>query len=252
MRSLFIFLLGATLLFANMKSIEADYKVSYGIFGEFGIAKAILKIDDNNEYLIKIEAKATGMIKFLSNGKEESYLSKGTVIDGLFVPKIYIKTTKNNIKSYIKKYTIDHKNKKIYLYKETNRFQHGEWTKEVENSELPTFEKEDMLSLFFNINQYIKYFIPGIEYGYNTVSTNEERGHVNVIIPAGEKMQSLQNALETDEKTKFIVYLNQKIFSSQRGELFISLKENGIANKAVLKDVLLFGDIVGELTETRP
>ena len=41
------------------------------------------------------------------------------------------------------------------------------------------------------------------------------------------------------------VVLNEPIFSSSKGELLIYLDSDGLAVKAVLEDVLLFGDIVG-------
>ncbi|MGE4473534.1 MAG: hypothetical protein AB7D20_12100, partial [Sulfuricurvum sp.] len=42
------------------------------------------------------------------------------------------------------------------------------------------------------------------------------------------------------------VVLNDRIFSSANGELQINLASDGLCEKAVLEDVLLFGDIVGQ------
>ena len=47
----------------------------------------------------------------------------------------------------------------------------------------------------------------------------------------------------------YVVFINQPIFSSSRGELHLSLNERGYADHAVLKDVLLFGDIRARLVE---
>ena len=44
-----------------------------------------------------------------------------------------------------------------------------------------------------------------------------------------------------------IVTIYQKIFASKEGKLYIVLNSEGIAKKAVLKDVIMFGDIVGIL-----
>ncbi len=44
-----------------------------------------------------------------------------------------------------------------------------------------------------------------------------------------------------------IVYINQKIFSSDRGELWIAFNDKNECETAALKDVILFGDIKGIL-----
>ena len=48
-----------------------------------------------------------------------------------------------------------------------------------------------------------------------------------------------------------VVIINQKIFSSKRGELYINLDDDGICTSAVLKDVIFFGDIRGKLVEKK-
>ena len=87
----------------NHKQIEASYDVSYGILGKLGIAKASIDID-HDTYTIKVIAKATGMAKFFSNGKVETYTSTGLVKDNTFIPKTYTKTSKTNNKNLKKQY----------------------------------------------------------------------------------------------------------------------------------------------------
>ncbi len=41
-----------------------------------------------------------------------------------------------------------------------------------------------------------------------------------------------------------IIY--QKIFESNKGELMLAVGKDGIAQKAVLKDLIMFGDLVSE------
>jgi hypothetical protein len=40
--------------------------------------------------------------------------------------------------------------------------------------------------------------------------------------------------------------IHQKIFASERGELILAIDKEGITEKAVLKDVLFFGDVMAE------
>jgi hypothetical protein len=56
----------------------------------------------------------------------------------------------------------------------------------------------------------------------------------------------MKQKLETDDGEFLKVVLNDRIFSSAQGELLISLGTDGLSEKAILEDVLLFGDIVGK------
>lgn len=108
------------------------------------------------------------------------------------------------------------------------------------------FATNDLLSLFFNITQVIPSFEKGNSYAFKAIGANKDNGKLDIIIPKNEAYKELQEALNTKNK-KFIVSIHQKIFSSSNGELFISLNKEGFCDKAVLKDVLIFGDITGEM-----
>lgn len=248
----------------NHKTIEASYDVSYGLFGKLGVANTKVKIE-HNSYTINIVAKATGLAKTLSNGKEEIYTSTGTIENGTFVPKTFTKQTNTNSKKRTKKYTFDYINNKIYLEKTTNRLKitasnyesdeigatsidEATWVKEHSRETLDYFASNDLLSLFFNIKHFVPSFKQGNNFSLNAIGASKDKGKIDIVIPTGEKFKDLENSLDNNDSKKFIAYINQKIFSSKRGELFVSLNDYGICNKAVLKDVLLFGDIVGEMT----
>ena len=47
------------------------------------------------------------------------------------------------------------------------------------------------------------------------------------------------------------VLLNKRIFASKNGEMYIDLNDDGICTNAVLKDVLMFGDIRGKMTSLK-
>jgi hypothetical protein len=42
------------------------------------------------------------------------------------------------------------------------------------------------------------------------------------------------------------VIIHQKIFASNRGELMLAIGKDGIVEKAVLKDLVMFGDLVAK------
>lgn len=237
------------------KTIEATYKISYGIFGELGIAKTVLHLFDDNTYKIKVTAYATGLAKVLSSGKQEQYESYGIIKNHQLIPQKFIKISFNDYKYRSKTYHFNHQQQTVTLNRHDKRLEtkHDEnlkatqtWKESQSQSTNAFFAPNDLLSLFFNLKQVIPSFEQGQNYSLKAIGANKMNGKLDIIIPNDEKYLLLEEALETDD-VKFIAAINQKIFSSEKGELFISLNESGFCNKAVLKDVLIFGDITGEM-----
>jgi len=252
---LLIFLLFNLNLFA--KHIEAKYNITYGKFLGLGTATTILEIK-KNLYKIKIEAKTTGMAKYLTNNREEIYESYGEIINNQFIPKKFIKIKKDSKKKRVRTYTFNHKEKKILVNdKKTGKEEklNSSFKKvtininKEKNSELDYFAKDDILSLFFNINQKLINYKTGEEYTLSAVGANKTKGLINILIPTAKNLKKMNKVLKTNDKSKFTAFINQRIFQSKRGELLLSLNDNGFCSYAVLKDVLLFGDIVGKMIE---
>ena len=248
-------------LFLNVnifaKEIEARYIISYGNFLNLGIATSTLKIDGEN-YIIKMEAETTGMAKVLTSNREEIYESYGKIINNEFVPNKFIKIKRDDNKTRIRSYIFDHQNKKVFIKdkKEERKIKYNAQlekesfiVKSEHSSNLPFFAKNDILSLFFNLKNRMKVFQNGVEYDLKAVGANKTKGLINILIPSEESFKNLSKVLKTKDKSKFTVFINQKIFQSKRGELLISLNKDGFCSYAILKDVLFFGDIVGKMID---
>ena len=247
---LFIFFLLTftnTVLAKNLtKELEATYKVTYGSFLELGLAKALVKIDKNNNYLIRIEANTTGMAKLFSNNRSEIYESKGKFIDNNFQAKTFTKIRKTNDKTTIKTYKFDYLNKTI-SYEKKNFGKNKKFTSS--KKKLDFFTSNDILSLFFNLKNKLPKLENNSMHSFVAVGANKQNGKIDILMPNNETKKMLDKILNKDNEKKFIAYINQKIFSSAKGELYISLNNKGFCGKAILKDVILFGDIVGEMTQ---
>ncbi len=242
MKKIILFLLIIFTTFVDAKMIKATYKVSFGIFGSIGKATAIFEVKDK-KYHISISAKATGLAKVLSGGRVESYESEGRVVDGVLVPDIYKGVTKTNSKRSEKIYYFLHKQKRVDLLK--IREKDGKESKSEES--LKYYAKNDILSLFFNIKHFLNDFhFRGKKVLY-AVGANKKDGRVDIIAPSGEQLKRLKDDLGKKRGNFLIVFINQKIFASKRGELFLDINDEGMATKALLKDVILFGDIRGVL-----
>lgn len=225
----------------SAKTVEVDYKVEFGIVGEIGVANAKLIQNDDNTYEIDIQLTATGLAKTLSGGREERHVSKGHIQDGMMVTDLYqvIKTSGSKMSNEI--YRVDHTKQEVT--KEKKKWKNGKLikdeTKVMENS----YAKDDLLTLYFNLDQYIQDKTESKSYRFNAVGAEIQDGYVDVYIPNREELDEYKETLGDNASWYAQAIINQNIFSSDKGELMLSVGEDGIAQKAVLKDLILFGDI---------
>ena len=225
----------------NAETIRAEYKVSYGIFGQIGIAKAKLE-KSKSHYMIDIHLAATGLAKVLSGGRKERHISKGHIVNGLLVSDLYqvIKREGENVSSLI--YRIDRKHKKVYkIYK---RYKKGVLVKE-KRKKLDYYAKDDLLTLYFNLDHLVKDKTKASTYIFKAIGAEKQQGKVTLIIPPKSRVAWYQKELGKDAAWYATAIIHQKIFSSKEGRLLLSVGKDGITNKAVLKDVIFFGDIRG-------
>ena len=230
---IFVFVVLSELLSA--KVITARYEVSYGIFQTMGIADAQFETRDDDTYSIRIEARTTGIAKVLSNNRVEVYESYGDIVNGHLIPKKFIKIRRTDSKKMTKLYTFDHHQKTVSkeVIEGTDR--------DKESNDF--YAPEDILSLFFNVKQYMKLRQNQILYA---IGANKNNGRIDVVFPKGKELERVAKELEIEDGVFVKVILNDKIFSSSNGELLINLDEDGLCEKAILEDVLLFGDIIGK------
>jgi len=280
-----ILILCASALFGE--TISAKYEISFGIFGAVGSANTRL-VRQGDRYEIVMDAVAQGVAGSLSGQRRESFRSKGRIVAGLLMPDLYVhevsrkkgKTTKNERKTY----AFDYARKTIKFQKFKGA---GGELQLVSDEILPYFATNDLLSLFFNFSKIPhsgdKFFVraAGAKSADGRIDIESPRGsaaaniasELGVAPPsdadAGSDAAASASSSGADTKTGttdvnfkghgagadkqasaiYVVFINQPIFSSSRGELHLSLNERGDADRAVLKDVLLFGDIRARLVE---
>ena len=269
------------------ETISAKYEISFGIFGAVGSANTRL-VRQGDRYEIVMDAIAQGVAGSLSGQRRESFRSKGRVVAGLLMPDLYVhevsrkkgKTAKNERKTY----TFDYARKTIKFQKFKGT---GGELQLVSDEILPYFATNDLLSLFFNFSKIPhsgdKFFVraAGAKSADGRIDIERPRGSVaaNIASELGvappsdadtnSDVAASASSSGADTKTGatdanfkgrgagadkqaaaiYVVFINQPIFSSSRGELHLSLNERGYADRAVLKDVLLFGDIRARLVE---
>jgi len=241
MKKILIFiglLLNLTILQAE--TIKADYKVEFGIFGEIGIANAVLTKDEKS-YVIDVELKATGLAKTLSGGRTEHHISKGHIEDGLMVSDLYQVIKSHGSKTTNKIYRIDHENKKVT--KTYKRWKDGKVDSDREET-LDFYSKDDLLTLYFNLNHKIEDKTKHASYTFSAVGAENQEGKAEIVIPKKEEYSEYKESVGANDNSWYArAIIHQDIFSSDKGELMLRIGNDGITEKAVLKDLILFGDI---------
>jgi hypothetical protein len=236
-----IFLLFSTLC-ASDYSIDAQYDIYYGFFGSIGEASASLSVE-NGTYKIKIKAKATGLAKVLSRSRVETFESTGVVKDGVLVPQIFLSRKKREGKTDIKRYLFNYEKKEVHLLSTRIRNKKKSDSKKV----MPFFAQNDILTLFFNLKHILgKNFETEDEIKLPTIGASEKNGKIDLRSISGKEFDEISKLLEKSEHLLAVV-LNQRIFASQKGEMFLNLNDDGICTSALLKDVVMFGDIRGKI-----
>jgi len=226
--------------FVQAETIKADFKVEFGIIGEIGIANAVLTKDDNY-YEIDVKLKATGIADTLSGGRKEHHVSKGHIENGMMISDYYQVTKSNGSKMTTKLYTINHEEKTVT--KEYKRWKNGKLTTDKTET-LDFYSPDDLLSLYFNLNQKITNRKEAKEYTFNAVGAEKQQGTVEVAIPEQSELKEYKEMLgESADAWYAKAIVHQDIFSSDKGELLLRIGDDGLTQKAVLKDLIFFGDI---------
>jgi hypothetical protein len=225
---------------AQAKIIEVDYKVEFGIMGEIGVAHAKLT-RDNNSFVIDIRLQSTGLAKILSGNRRERHISKGHIENGIMVSDLYQIIKSHGSKTSDRVYHIDHNKKKVTRIDE--KYKNGKLYKK-RTKVMDTYSKDDLLTLYFNLNSYIKDKNSSKDYRFHAVGAEIQKGFVDVHIPNSSELSEYKEMLGDNSSSWYArVIVNQKIFSSDKGELMLRIGKDGITQKAVLKDLIFFGDI---------
>ncbi len=226
--TLFLFL--SILSGTQRQMLSAEYAISYAIFGKIGEAEASLAVE-GSRYRIAIQAHATGVAKLMSNRRVERYESRGSVVNGKLKPEIFIvETYKGKHFRSLHRFLFDHKRKTVReIIDLTDQREHKHKEKVVDY-----YAQEDILTLFFNLRFYLKSRCANKKCTIVAVGANEKDGKVD-ITALGEN--------------RFKVILHRRIFASKEGEMQIHINRYGICDRALLKDVVFFGDVKAKATK---
>ncbi len=243
MKKYMIFVIGI-LFQANLfaQPLDAYYSVSFGVVGEVAKASAHLQ-KEGDRYTIEVAGEAAGIAKALSKNRKERQRSEGRIVDGILVSDRYSIERSFGDKIIRRVYEFDHAKGEVWQNNE--KFEGGKliWQ---EKKVLDFYAPNDLLTLYFNLDTLVPQKEQAAHLTFKAVGAEKQQGSVEVIIPSIQERKRFQEELGDAAGWYLSAIIHQKIFASSEGELHLLIGADGITQRAVLKDVLLFGDIVAK------
>lgn len=227
--------------FLHAKSIKADFSVEFGVVGEVGRAHAVLTTD-GTYYMIEAKVSAVGIAKAITDDLKERHISKGHVADGLLVTDMYQMIKSYGIYTSTTIYRVDHKKKKL-----TRQYKEWRYDKLMidDTDTLAYYSKDDMLTLFLNLPMHIKEKYTHKTYRFKAVGADRKNGRVDITIPSSGHLAQMKALLGEGKEGSWYskVVMHRKLYHSKQGELDVRIGKEGMVDKAVLKDLIFFGDV---------
>lgn len=234
MSSLFLFL-GS---FASAKVTQLDYSATFGIFGTVGTIENRL-IQHDKTYQIDTKVTLAGLAKVLMGGQTEHYVSKGHIKDGLMVSDFYQMTSKKRDKKVIKEYHIDHEKKCVT--KRVRKWRKGTLVDDRTET-LKFYAENDLLTLYFNMGNAVKQKPKGKTYLFKSVGLEKQNGEVLITVPNEVQVAEYKKDLGQDGSIYVKAFIHQKNFRKKKGDILLSIAQDGFINRSVIKDILFYGD----------
>ena len=128
------------------------------------------------------------------------------------------------------------------------RYKDGKQTRE-KSGVLPYYADNDIFSLYFNIRHIIPDCNAPFDKTLHAVGAQKRSGKIRIRTLTDKKERMLARDMLGKGACYLKVTIYQKLFGSKGGELYLLLRKDGVAKAAVLKDVVMFGDVRGRLID---
>ncbi len=230
-----------TLVNINAKIITENYSVEYGIIGEIAKVKATLTSHKNN-YVIDASLSLVGLIaNKATDNLRERHISTGHIKKARYITDMYqmIKSYGNYTTTTI--YRVNHKKKQVT--REYKKWENGKLIKHKKVT-LGYYGRSDLTNIFLNLSQYRKQK-PGKIYKRKVIGADKKNGTVLLSFPNKKEERSMKKVLGKKKKGEWYAKLTmqRQIYDSKKGELELKMGSDSMLEKAVLKDLLFFGDV---------
>lgn len=231
------------LMFVSMSDLSVasvdyiNYNATFGILGTVATLKNKI-IKNKKTYEIESKVELKGLAKALMKGHTERHISKGHIVNGIMVSDLYQSIQKSKKKTVSKEYRINHQ--KRYVTKRVRKWINGKLVKESKKK-LKFYAKDDLLTLYFNLGKAVKK--RGKTYQFKAVGLEKQQGKVKITVPSKAKQAPYIKDLGTGASLYAKALIHQRNFKKKKGDILLSLAQDGYIEKSVIKDVVLYGDV---------
>lgn len=235
----FIFILFSPNLHAH--NIEADYTVEFGVFGEVGKVHARLT-SDQKYYMLDANVTAVGIARAVTDDLKERHISKGHVVNGLLITDMYQMIKSFGYYTSTTIYRVDHKKKRV-----TRQYKKWKYDELIQDRTvtLDYYGKDDMMTLFLNLPKHITHKYIAKQYRFIAIGADRKNGRVDITLPSERSLKQMKSLLGKGKEGDWYstVVMHRKLYHSKQGELDVRIGQEGLVEKAVLKDLIFFGDV---------
>lgn len=220
-------------------TIEARYSISFWVIGRVGTASLKLTTEQQR-YRIEANATLEGIAALLAHHHSEHFLSEGRIdAQGHLIPERYrvLRTMDDYRREQLYRFgpngvtVYQHEKMLLTLRRfDPDTMRYVSKSRPAERRSflrLPYRAWDDLLTIYFNARPQLEMLTP--KDSLTLRAAGADNGEVNVTrMPA---------------PYRYSVQLDQDIFRSAHGEMEIETDKAYYVKNAVLKDVLLFGDL---------
>jgi hypothetical protein len=223
------------------KTITENYSVEFGVLGEIAKVKATLDIHKNSYVIDVIMNVSSSIAKMATDNLKERHISKGHISKGHYITDSYEMIKSFGEYNTYSHYRTNHNNRTIRL-----RYKKWKNSKIIRSNirKLGYYAKNDLVNIFLNLTRY-KNQTKGKGYIKKVAGADRRNGSVLLTLPSARKakeMEELLGPLDQGEWYSTLI-MQRKLYASKKGELKIKMAKDAMLKKAVLKDLVFFGDI---------
>lgn len=250
------------ILFLFIGSIYAQdfstrYDVHVTLFGNVGYSDVTLKEDGNN-YEIKLVANTIGTAAVLLRHRVETYISKGKIIKGRYIPDCFIKIKETTKKTTKDTYTFNHELQEITLVEEktklVNKMQFNPVnfeviSKEVKESSknervLETYKDEDVLSSYLNTKTNCNKDRKSCQ--LIALGAHDEKNNIILSYLEGKQKESAQSNFSGNVGNIYNLHVEPLDKDDSIVDVLIAFDNDGLLKEALMDEIFWVGKITAK------
>ncbi|QOY51640.1 DUF3108 domain-containing protein [Candidatus Sulfurimonas baltica] len=243
--------------FLYAQDFSTRYDVDVSMFGKVGYADVELK-EDGKKYEIKLVANTVDVAAFLLNNRVETFVSKGVIVDGKYIPETFVKTKTKTRSNKIQTYYFNHKEKEIIFVEEkTNLVSQTDFnpstfeftTRDVQESSkeeniLDDYIADDVLSSYLNTKSSC---IDGHRsYNLFAIGAHSDENRVTLSCLENTKKESASLLFSDGIANIYNLHVEPIDPDETTVDVLIAYDYDGLLKEAVLGEIFWIGKITAK------